>query len=428
MKYFIINKNANVVFDNGDMIGKNNLTEQELGSLKLAIINGSEEQVRQILAPELSIEAKATLEVKKMLKQVDSLPDDSPFILRDFNIFMKDFPEVPVPKTVVQMYYSFETEEDREAVLKFWKLLVLNPNTRVRNELPKFLFNNGFHLTHDGLIVTFRRAWNRSDKNFNLYEWVINEYSRRKLQKKKVKDLPVYELDGVFSISDTQPEGSKFRGDLDVLYAEAQEQVNSDDATKYYADHSRETRFYIDDAPQYGNVYYQVGKTTSVDRDHCDSNSRNSCSKGLHSGVPKYVVNNTGFGDTIFMCLVNPYDVVSSPEDGWCKIRTSAIHIMCTITGEELEGYLTNKTSLIDFASSLYHHNSLIRIFKDMQYTPHTDGLTPEEYSFATTEAILKTYDTYILGRNFTMFDEDEEELDDDFCFDEDEDEESIEW
>ena len=68
MKYFIINKNANVVFDNGDMIGKNNLTDQELTNLKLAIINGSEEQVRQILAPELSIEAKATLEVKKMLK------------------------------------------------------------------------------------------------------------------------------------------------------------------------------------------------------------------------------------------------------------------------------------------------------------------------------------------------------------------------
>jgi hypothetical protein len=260
-----------------------------------------------------------------------------------------------------------------------------------------------------------------------LYEWVINTYSRRKLQKRKVKDLPVYELDGVFMTSDTQPEGSKFRGDLDVLYAEAQEQVNSDDATKYYADHSRETRFYIDDAPQYGNVYYQVGKTTSVDRDHCDSNSRNSCSKGLHSGVPNYVVNNRGFGDTIFMCLVNPYDVVSSPEDGWCKIRTSAIHIMCTITGEELESYLTNKTSLIDYSSSLYHHESLMRIFKDMQYTPHTDGLTPEEYSFATTEAILKTYDTYILGRNFTMF-IDEEELDDGFCFDEDEDEESIEW
>jgi len=36
MKYFIINKNANVVFDNGDMIGKNNLTEQELTNLKLA--------------------------------------------------------------------------------------------------------------------------------------------------------------------------------------------------------------------------------------------------------------------------------------------------------------------------------------------------------------------------------------------------------
>lgn len=425
MKYFIINKNANVVFDNGDMIGKNNLTDQELTNLKLAIINGSEEQVRQILAPELSNEVKATLEVKKMLKQVDSLPDDSPFILRDFNIFMKDFPEVPVPKTVVQMYYSFENEQDRESVLKFWKLLVLNPNTRVRNELPKFLFNNGFHLTQDGLIVTFRRAWNRSHENLKLYEWVINEYSRRKLQKRKVKDLPVYELNDVFMISDNKPEGSTFRGDLDVLYAEAQEQVNSDDATKYYADHGTQTRFYINNTPQFGNVYYQVGMTTSVDRNHCDANSRNSCSKGLHSGVPQYVVDNRGFGDTIFMCLVNPYDVVSSPEDGWCKIRTSAIHILCTITQEELENYLTNKTSLIDFASPLYHNESLLRIFKDMHYTPHTDGLTPEEYSFATTDAILKTYDNYLLNRNFTMFEDDEELEDEDCCFD---DEDFIEW
>jgi hypothetical protein len=32
------------------------------------------------------------------------------------------------------------------------------------------------------------------------------------------------------------------------------------------------------------------------------------------------------------------------------------------------------------------------------------------------------------LSRNFTMFMDEEEELDDDFCFNEDEDEESIEW
>ncbi len=61
-----------------------------------------------------------------------------------------------------------------------------------------------------------------------------------------------------------------------------------------------------------------------------------------------------------------------------------------------------------------------------MQYTPHTNGLTPEEYSFATTDAILKTYDAYISSRNITMFIDEEEELDDDYCFDEDD--ESIEW
>jgi hypothetical protein len=108
------------------------------------------------------------------------------------------------------------------------------------------------------------------------------------------------------------------------------------------------------------------------------------------------------------MCLVNPYDVVSSPEDGWCKIRTSAIHILCTITQEELEGYLTNKASLLYIASSAYHYESMERIFSDMNYSPTTEGLTPEEYSVVITERICEQYEQYLEGRNVNFYQEED--------------------
>ena len=407
MNYFIINNHANVVFSNGDMIGRNNLTMEEIADLKSAILSNDEEKVREIISPNITAGDNKTVAVKKLLKDIDSLPEGSPFFMKDFNVYMKNFPEVPVPKTVIQMYYSYDGEQERQAVINFWKLLVLNPNTRVRNELPKFLFNNGFHITSEGLIVSFRRAWDRSEENMKLHEYVINEYSRRKLQKKKVNGLYVYEdQHGFFFINDqiTDAVTMTFKGALTDLYEEAQNEMH--DSKKYYADHSNETHFTVDGDDHYGPVFYQVGKTTSVKRNLCDANSRNSCSKGLHSGVPDYVVSYTSFGNTIFMCLVNPYDVVSSPEDGWCKIRTSAIHILCTIDQAELEGYLTNKASLLDVASSAYHYESMERIFADMNYSPTTEGLTPEEYSVVITERICEQYEQYLEGRNVNFYDD----------------------
>lgn len=403
MNYFIINNNATVVLDNGDMIGKNNLTVEEINSLKTAIINGNIEEVKAIISPNLTTEEKVQLSINKAFKELEELPENSPFFMKNFNIFMKDFPEVPVPKNVVQMYYSFDAESDRNAVLKFWQLLVLNPNTRVRNELPKFLFNNGFHITNEGLIVTFRRAWSRSEQNINLYEWVINTYTKRKLQKKKVHNLYVDFVDDNYTVT----EECTSLGLLTDLYNEAMLKVNDDSNEKYYADHATQTKFKIDDEDHYGNVFYQVGRTTILDRKLCDSNSRNSCSKGLHSGVPEYVSSYTSFGNKIFACLVNPYDVVSSPEDGWCKIRTSAIHIACEITEKDLEEYRTsNKQSIIDIASGNYHVESLERIVSELKYNVQTEGLTPEEYTFAITKQILNTYTDFLEERNVYMYDD----------------------
>ena len=129
---------------------------EEIADLKSAILSNDEEKVREIISPNITAGDNKTVAVKKLLKDIDALPEGSPFFMKDFNVYMKNFPEVPVPKTVIQMYYSYDGEQERQAVINFWKLLVLNPNTRVRNELPKFLFNNGFHITSEGFVKSFR--------------------------------------------------------------------------------------------------------------------------------------------------------------------------------------------------------------------------------------------------------------------------------
>ena len=46
------------------------------------------------------------------------------------------------------------------------------------------------------------------------------------------------------------------------------------------------------------------------------------------------------------------------------------------------------------------------RIFADMNYSPTTEGLTPEEYSVVITERICEQYEQYLEGRNVNFYDD----------------------
>ncbi len=66
MNYFIINNHANVVFSNGDMIGRNNLTMEEIADLKSAILSNDEERVREIISPNITAGDNKSVAVKKL--------------------------------------------------------------------------------------------------------------------------------------------------------------------------------------------------------------------------------------------------------------------------------------------------------------------------------------------------------------------------
>lgn len=73
----------------------------------------------------------------------------------------------------------------------------------------------------------------------------------------------------------------------------------------------------------------EIGKMVTMDRSKCDSDSSNSCSKGLHCGGAGWLQRNY-YGSQGLVVLVNPYDVTAVPHiDDYGKLRTCAYLPIC---------------------------------------------------------------------------------------------------
>lgn len=85
-----------------------------------------------------------------------------------------------------------------------------------------------------------------------------------------------------------------------------------EDGTKIYTDaHSGTTRI-------------KIGEVVTMPREDCDSDSSNSCSRGLHCGGAGWLKKNY-FGSQGMVVLVNPQDVTAVPYiDNYGKLRTCA--------------------------------------------------------------------------------------------------------
>jgi len=63
-----------------------------------------------------------------------------------------------------------------------------------------------------------------------------------------------------------------------------------------------------------------------MDRDNCDTDQNNTCSRGLHVAGKSWLQSNY-FGDTGLRVLINPSDVVAvPPKDSYGKMRVCAYY------------------------------------------------------------------------------------------------------
>jgi len=238
----------------------------------------------------------------------------------------------PIPLTLLEVIKEYhEKNYPLDAIINFWKLLMINPDVRVRESLFKFITTHDFVLTDKGYMVVYKAVY-RKDEQENpvakeYAEFITNKYL---FVKTKWSCSPnkyvVYqnladdatELYEITKFETAQTWNTKERnieilgklGDLFSAIVNSDNKETNDASPKYTDMHSR-------------TMTIELGVPVLMERKECDSDPARDCSYGLHVGATKYVEKFANNGSVILVCLVNPAHVVAVPEYDHSKMRVA---------------------------------------------------------------------------------------------------------
>jgi hypothetical protein len=191
---------------------------------------------------------------------------------------------------------------DIKPLVNFWKHLLLNPDTHVRNQLFDFLENNGHPISDEGYFLAYKSVG-----------------VKRKYDKETGEMIVKVEYDEETG----EPIPEKFS-----------------QAMTFKPFHS-------------GNhgMSINIGQAVTMPREECDNDPERTCSAGLHVGSMEYV-GNFGHGDHVILeVLVNPRNVVSVPVDyNATKMRCCEYFPISISNGENENIYLSSDYTAIDKA------------------------------------------------------------------------------
>lgn len=254
-----------------------------------------------------------------MLCGLETDPETGEVFLAGFN--------TPVPLTLVEVVKEYHDNGfPIEAIINFWKLLMINPDKRVRESLFDFITTHDFVLTDKGYMVVYKAVYRKDTQgaaDHSFEEFVTNQYLHvKKDWKCSPNKYVVYRenADGTLGITKIETaEGWDDKkevtilgklGDLFSAIVNADNKVG-EESTAYYTDmHTRK-------------MTIELGVPVRMERKECDSDPAIDCSYGLHVGATKYVENFGRSGAVVLVCLVNPANVVAVPQYDHSKMRVS---------------------------------------------------------------------------------------------------------
>jgi hypothetical protein len=244
-------------------------------------------------------------------------------------IFLAGF-NTPIPNTLVDVIKEYhENGYPMDAIINFWKLLMINPDKRVRTSLFDFITTHDFVLTDKGYMVVYKSVYRKEgevkrDRTFE--EFVSNQYLHVKKDWKcspnkyvAYKNNHTNEL-GITKIETAETwatDASKGQlevmgklGELyDAIFKSTEESAT--DLVPVYTDMHTKT------------MTIELGKPVKMDRKDCDSDPAKDCSYGLHVGATGYVERFANSGCVILACMVNPANVVAVPDYDHSKMRVT---------------------------------------------------------------------------------------------------------
>ena len=240
-------------------------------------------------------------------------------------VFLAGF-NTPIPETLVEVIKEYhEKGFPIDPIINFWKLLMINPDVRVRESLFDFIKKHDFVLTDMGYMVVYKAVYLKEDKKVDnaLDTFVSNQYLNVKNNWKcSPNKYVVYKKldDNELAITkyvtadkwDLKEKGVEVLGKLGELFeaiVKADNKAAETENVQLYTDmHTRK-------------MTIQLGVPVQQDRKECDADPRNDCSNGLHVGATSYVERFASSNSAILVCLVNPMNVVAVPNYDHSKMR-----------------------------------------------------------------------------------------------------------
>src|ERR1035437_5515436 len=312
----------------GKLTKKNCNTPEEANTFFKAILKAKEnptdenlKTIRCLLREKLRIAMLARLEVD---------PETNEVFLAGFN--------TPVPMTLVEVIREYhENGYPLDAILNFWKLLMINPDKRVCESLFNFIKIHDFSITDAGYMIVYKAVDNkdRTKREKTFEEYVSNQVlhvrknwkcSPKKYVVYKSNDSEEYGIAKVETITgwDEDDKGIEIIGNLDELH-------------KAIFDSPANDKIQPINVPVYTDKYSHsmtivLGEPVYMDRKECNGDPSEDCSNGLHCGCTSYVESFGNSCDVVLVCYVNPMNVISVPKSECSKMRVSEYYPIAVAT------------------------------------------------------------------------------------------------
>ena len=248
-----------------------------------------------------------------LMAGLESDPESGEVFLAGFN--------TPVPVTLVEVAKEYhENVYPLDAIINFWKLLMINPDVRVRESLFDFITTHDFVLTDKGYMVVYKAVYRKNEVDNSFAEFVSNRFLHvKKTWKESPKNYVVYKDENDQYAITKYATAEKFDSTVEIL-------GNLNDL--FNAIFNTDNKTGVESTALYTDMHtrsmtIELGVPVKQARKECDSDPRQDCSNGLHCGATKYVENFAGRESVILVCLVNPANVVAVPQYDHSKMRVS---------------------------------------------------------------------------------------------------------
>lgn len=297
---------------------------------------------------------KNSTEIEKSLKK--GINKDFFNLSKSGNLQLKDQPyDIPRPLGI-EFAECQIAKKSFSHLINFWKLLLLCSNAQARTDAFKYLTKNSMTITKEGYFLTYRRVHLKKTFRPNLViketasvpkKFLIEATAKVKKWKGSQKGYFVVLVDKEYKLvrKDKLKVDSNNLGSLYSFNNPNESKIEGNDIVK-------QRRIFTDNYTKTFEI--EIGIPVKMTRADCNENNKESCSRGLHVGTPDFVRRNSGFGEIIIVCLINPMHIISVPYDDAHKMRVCEYLPIKEISVNEISGFEHSDLSEFEYAYMAY--------------------------------------------------------------------------